>query len=97
MPLTIAIDFDGTITACPELWAKVIALMEADGHRVVMVTCRSDSEANVNFVREYLRRYGIVLPMLFTSNGSKIEAAKERGWDVDIWCDDQPHTIVHGF
>lgn len=96
MSLTFAIDFDDTLTACPELWRRFIADAESNGHRVFLVTARRETEENVEIVREFMKEHGLSLPRLFTNLGSKLKAAELRGIKVDIWIDDNPEALVHG-
>lgn len=67
MSLTFAIDFDDTLTACPELWCRFIADAESNGHRVFLVTARRETEENVEIVREFMKEHGLSLPRLFTN------------------------------
>jgi hypothetical protein len=34
------------------------------------------------------------IPILLTSNQPKEQFAKDRGYEVEIWIDDQPRAIV---
>lgn len=93
MTLTIAIDYDGTYTAAPEMWSTFIEDAQRRGHRVIMVTCRRDTEEN----REDCRIPGILWNShYFTNLSSKKWFLDQRGVKVDIWIDDEPETVEKG-
>ncbi len=94
--LTFAIDYDDTFTACSELWANFILDAEAKGHRVIVVTARRDTDKNLLLIRETLASWGITLPIVFSSLGSKLDAVRRREIKVDIWIDDDPEKLVNG-
>lgn len=94
--LIIAIDFDDTFTADPELWAVFIRLAQHKGHRVLCVTSRRDSESNLEDMVGVFEANGLSLPVIFCNMGSKLWTMEQRGTKVDIWIDDAPHAIVHG-
>lgn len=39
-PMTIAFDYDGTVTADPAMWASVLQTALQRGHEVICVACR---------------------------------------------------------
>lgn len=94
--MNIALDFDQTLTALPEAFRQFIETVESDGHKVWLVTARRDNEENRETVREFLKEYGIKIPMIFTGLASKTHHMRERGIKIDIWIDDSPETLVHG-
>lgn len=88
--MTIALDYDGTFTADAELWQQFIALAKSRGHRVLIVTCRRDTEENVADVK---------VPgcaVVFTRLASKQRVCAERGIKVDVWVDDDPACVMNG-
>jgi len=89
----IAIDFDETFTADPELWQNFIRDAHARGHRVYCVTCRRDTPENREIVRipdlPAYRHY-------FTSLAPKRWFMEQRGIQIDIWIDDQPECVREG-
>lgn len=97
MSLTFGIDFDNTFTACPELFASFITQAESAGHRIVIVTSRRNTDENLSDVRAFLKEHGCCQPIVFASLGSKLHAVAEREIKVDIWIDDNPETLVHGY
>ncbi len=88
--LTIAIDYDDTYTADPNLWDAFIADCKFKGHRVVCVTCRRRTDEN----REIVKIEGV--PVYFTELASKTWYMDKQGVKVDIWIDDNPVALVHG-
>jgi len=88
-PKTIALDFDETYTADPELWDEFIRLAQGRGHRVICVTCRRNTLENAEIV-------DLPIPVFFTSHGSKLEHMYRVGVKVDIWLDDDPACVIHG-
>lgn len=97
MPLTFAIDFDHTFTACPEIWARFVSDAESAGHRVFIFTARPDDDENRLHVRSALKAVGLTLPQIYTARGSKLLEAKQRGIKVDIWIEDDIERAVKGF
>ena len=94
--MRIAIDFDDTFTADPELWAKFIADARERGHSVVMVTARRDTTENEEVIAEWTAKVGVELEVIFTSLASKLATAERRGIKFDVWIDDDPKAVVHG-
>lgn len=88
--MTIALDFDDTLTADPEFWWTFAALAEAHGHRVVIVTYRLKSG---EFAPEVDRVVQGRLPVVWTERQPKRPAADAAGYEVDIWIDDMPELI----
>lgn len=95
-PLVFALDFDDTFTACPEIWSRFVRDVESNGHTVLLVTARRDTDENNTSIRAVLKSWGCVLPIIFTSLGSKLHAIERQGLKVDIWIDDEPEKLVHG-
>lgn len=87
--MIIAIDYDNTYTADPETFNKVIAIFKEAGHDVICVTGRDDGVLGVP-VRNSI---GKLIPVIFAGSTWKREAAKKRGYIVDVWIDDMPGMI----
>lgn len=94
--LTIAIDFDDTLTADPKLWLRFIQRALESGHRVILVTQRRSTDENIAIIDEYLAEHGFELSVYFTDLRSKLSVMEERGIRVDIWIDDDPSALVMG-
>jgi len=88
--MIIAIDYDGTYAAAPELFNQVIELFQKAGHTVICVTGR-DGGAMGDPVRASI---GQLVPCVFAGTEWKKTAAKNQGYDVDIWIDDNPAMIA---
>jgi hypothetical protein len=96
--LLFGIDFDDTITAAPEQFARFIADLIASGHRVLCITARRDTEENREIIYEYFDRHQVPeIPVIFANLTSKLRTMEQRGTKVDIWIDDAPHALVHGY
>jgi hypothetical protein len=88
--MRIALDYDGTYTADPELWDLFIKQAVVRGHTVAVVTCRRNTDGN----REDCRVPGRVT--IFTDLSSKQWFSESIGMKVDVWIDDDPACIIHG-
>lgn len=88
-PKTFSIDFDGTFTVDPELFRALVVLLQRRGHRVILTSQRCRQ-----FLPEIEEALGNVrLPIVFASGLSKEAAAREFGYDVDVWMDDSPFSV----
>jgi len=94
---TFSIDFDDTFTADPELWAVFVKLGTLSGHRFYCVTARHNTEENTDIINAAFEEVGIQMPIIFSNHGSKMDEVERRGIKIDIWCDDAPCAIVHGY
>jgi hypothetical protein len=88
--LTIAIDYDDTFTSDPVSWMHVIQILEY-WHRVICVSSRKNTLENMNTLRSELHD---AVTVVLAYDKPKRLAAKEAGFDVDIWIDDRPETIA---
>jgi hypothetical protein len=94
--MNLAIDFDDTLTADPILWKAFCDKAHELGHKVWLVTCRRQTEENVDIVYDYLEEHGIEIPVIFTNLDSKQAHVYEMGLKIDIWVDDMPRSILYG-
>lgn len=94
--MNIAIDFDNTLTADPDLWGIFVDRAKKLGHRCYCVTARRDTEENNEIVSEWMNENQITIPVFYTSLRSKVEYMQERDIKIDIWIDDDPRTLVNG-
>ncbi|QDP59490.1 MAG: hypothetical protein GOVbin4162_64 [Prokaryotic dsDNA virus sp.] len=85
--MKIALDYDETFTADPELWKMFISACEYRGHSVKFVTYRPDRNDGYND-DILLDAESLKIDVIFT--GGK---QKENFWDADVWIDDSPETI----
>jgi hypothetical protein len=92
--ITIAIDFDGTITAIPAEIATFIDTVKASGNRCIVVTRRYDTEENQLDVAEFLTANAINTDrVIFAGSMQKQAAVNQAGETVAIWMDDTPGSI----
>lgn len=94
--MNIAIDFDNTLTADPDLFCVFAEYAKKLGHRVFIVTQRQRTEENVNEIEEYLAERDCKICVYYTEMQSKLDYMKNRGVKVAIWIDDDPEALVHG-
>lgn len=95
--MNIAIDYDDTITADPELFSLIIRYFQLAKHRVFCITARNATLANSMEIKETFRRLEIVdVPVHFTGGEPKIEYAKRNALAIDIWIDDNPFSLTVG-
>jgi ribosomal protein L13E len=90
--LTISIDFDKTWSAAPALWLSFTRTAKRLGHRVVMITRRSDTPHNRAEVEKKTAGAGFSA-LIFAAGGQKEAAARAKGIRVDVWIDDYPEGI----
>jgi hypothetical protein len=88
--LTVAIDFDNTFSADPELFRTFVALLKARGHTPIMVTGRPEKHGLDEAPKALA---GDLMPIIFADGEWKINAARAKGYEVDIWIDDNPTYI----
>jgi acid phosphatase class B len=86
--MILAIDYDNTYTAAPELWEQVIKLFQDAGHTVICITGRTD-----NMAQPVLDTIGKLVPVIFAGKDWKRDAAKKHGYKVDVWIDDVPEMV----
>ena len=94
--MTIGLDYDDTWTADPKFWRKFVHMALDAGHTVIMVTqrCRCYPEQ----VEDVEAEIGSLIPIIFAGDPllpqSKSQAARTVGYEVDIWIDDRPESIL---
>lgn len=86
----IALDFDNTITADPELWFEFVKAAQLRGHDVRIVTFRHGGGNNMDIA---LFNAGLNLPVIFTSGSPKWDFCHNLGFKPDIWIDDNPRWV----
>lgn len=96
-PLTFALDYDDTFTACPDLLSVFIRRSILLGHSWYLVTARRDSPENLEEITANLSHWDCLMPIIFCNLKSKFDTVTDRGIRIDIWIDDAPHAIVHGY
>ena len=87
----IALDYDGTYTADPEMWLAFVILARQRGHNVLLVTMRYPNEGNSICEQLKLAVNGII----FTSRKAKVPYMEALCVKVDMWIDDQPRWLLN--
>lgn len=91
--MRIALDYDETFTADPELWEFFIAKAKERGHEISFVTFRwepdegYDPHHNADIKKDAER---LNIDIVFTHGQQKSEHFK-----ADVWIDDMPEIIPH--
>lgn len=88
--MKIALDYDNTYTAAPEMWTRVVETMHAFGHTVYVVTARDERYDNTTGLIELATR----LPVIYCRGVAKRWFCHHFGPDIDIWIDDKPESIL---
>lgn len=87
--LTIGLDYDGTITADPNLWSGFIKICKARGHKIEIVTYRTRGQyGDDQDILDFAAANGI--EYVFTHGKAKTKACPE----VNVWIDDMPFTLL---
>lgn len=87
--MIVAVDYDNTYTAAPELFEKLIKLFQEDGHTVICVTGRG-----LDMSKPVMDSIGKLIPCVFAGGEWKKDAAEKQGYKVDVWIDDNPSYIM---
>ncbi len=87
--LNIGLDFDGTVTADPETFKKIIKVFTDAGHYVHIVTMRYGSECD-----DIVRDLGVLVSTIVpTKRKAKGQFCKDVGIAIDFWIDDNPKAV----
>lgn len=90
--MIIAIDYDGTWSADPELFADIARMATARGHEVWCVTARCST-----MMGPVLKSAGAVLGEDRCLSAGRLAKSvaflRARGREADVWIDDAPETI----
>jgi hypothetical protein len=82
--MRIGLDFDGTYTRDPLLWDRFVGDALGQGHEVVIVTMRHETEPLPN----------LTILVIYTGRKSKVAHMARIGKPVDIWIDDMPQWLM---
>ena len=86
--MIIALDFDKTYNAAPSMWDDIISTMEDYGHKVIIATYRHP-------VEDYDPLFDdLDIDKYFTDGKAKKPFLEALGIKVDIWIDDNVHSII---
>ena len=83
--MIVALDYDGTYTADPELFALLIALLKDRGHQVIIATMRYADREEIE--------HDTGCTIYYTGRKAKAVALRDLGMTPDIWIDDMPLWI----
>lgn len=89
--MNIALDYDDTYTADPELWNNFVADAQKRGHRVFIVTARYP-ESVIDDVPGIPRSRHIYTSMM----AKRFYCLHKYGLQFSIWIDDKPEYVTHG-
>jgi len=86
--MKIALDFDDTYTAMPDIWDQFIESCKEQGHEVTIVTARANSEVSSynHDIRLVCKKHDI--EVVYTDG-----KAKALYYSADIWIDDHPEWV----
>jgi len=89
--MLIALDYDDTYTADPELWDLFIEQSQARGHEVYCVTMRYGDTESLDVERTLGTK---VDRIIYTNRKAKKSAFRMNcGRNPDIWIDDTPEWL----
>ena len=92
--LRIAIDFDDTFTADPELWSELIQRASRRGHIFYCVTNRHNSEDSIDTINDAFDKGNCQMTIIFANEFGKLETVERLGIKIDIWIDDSPYSLT---
>lgn len=89
--MIFGIDLDGTYAADIPAFRRVVSLLQDHGHICVLVTNRPETD------RAFVEGLVAGQMVVFCTNGRpKREVAREGGYVVDVWVDDNPILVDFG-
>ena len=96
--MNIALDYDETYTEDPELWRNFISVAEQRGHQVMFVTSRSTQlEEEKEHCKKILAdALTLGIKLYFTHKRSKVKHMEKLGIRIDVWIDNNPHSVLLG-
>lgn len=93
--MKIGIDWDGTVSAAPEVFKDLILLFNTAGHECVIVTWRpqlTNVEGHCELYPDMAKQFnlwGFQIQVICTNGG-----AKREHFDADIWIEDNPAAVL---
>lgn len=88
--LTVAVDYDDTITSDVSLWLQIISLFKSNGWSVMIVTGRRNTISN----RQEIEQCVPGVPVYFAYDQPKRDFMDSHGISIDVWIDDVPEMII---
>lgn len=100
--MKIAIDYDKTWTADPDVFFEIAYQFASVGHEVYIVTARSPTKDTIGIDNEYgaviveqALKAGWVKKVIYADGVAKKWALHHfHDLDIDIWIDDKPQGIL---
>lgn len=92
--MNISLDYDDTYTKDKRMWNNIIELMKNAGHRVYVVTMRSD-EFQDEWLDVLTDLEFLVDGVYFTAGKQKRKFMEDLNIFIDVWIDDMPEAIVN--
>ena len=84
--LSIALDFDETISADPVFWSQFISLAQAHKHKVTIVTFRFEDDPDNDDIESFSSHNEVAIVYCNAKQ-------KSTCFEADIWIDDYPLLI----
>jgi hydroxymethylpyrimidine pyrophosphatase-like HAD family hydrolase len=88
--MNIGLDYDDTFTRDPKTWDKVLEVLRKAGHKIYVVTWRSESEMH----QVYEALDGKVHGFYATNRKAKEPYMYKQGIRIDVMIDDNPNAWV---
>lgn len=88
--LNLALDFDDTYTADPDMWRQFIKLAHKRGHQVYICTMRYDQGVEKDEVEAEING---LAPVIYCCRTFKEKVCAKLGIKINIWIDDFPAGI----
>lgn len=89
--MIISLDYDDTFTRDPDFWLDFVKSTQLKGHKVVCVTARHHIQT---MDADFDPRLKELIEIFPTGGKGKMQFMRNKGWEIDVWIDDQPHWIV---
>ncbi len=88
--MLIALDYDGTYTADPDMWDRFIADARSRGHSIVVATMRCSNKEGDEVRTTLGERVDLIV---FTERKAKKQFLRNMQIIPDIWIDDNPDWL----
>lgn len=91
LKMNFGIDYDGTFGEDPKMFRKMVDLIHLHGHKCVVVTQRPDNSifGHDDIIKDLRGK----IDFICAGDMWKEEAAKEKGWHIDVWIEDFPEGV----
>lgn len=91
--MQIMIDYDGTFTEDPTGWQCFIEMMQRRGHKFFLVTSRGKDTPVEH--EEWFNSHSV--PTIYCDYIAKRAVCEKLRVKIDVWIDNDPYHIDHGF